>query len=102
LDFRRNQIIDEEPGGLVNPWAHVPDKVRYVLWQHDAFKNFGDLGVRTTNDYTELINGPGKQDRTIGVRAFAFHNHLQELFAASTVITTNDEFAVFKLEGPYK
>ncbi len=102
LDFRRNQIIDEEPGGLVNPWARVPDKVRYILWQHDAFKDFGGLGVRNTNDYAELINGPGKQDRTIGVRGLAFHNHLQDLITASNVIVTNREFTVFKLDGPYK
>ncbi|HXC99187.1 MAG TPA: hypothetical protein VN048_07585 [Verrucomicrobiae bacterium] len=102
LDFRRNHIIDEEPCGLLTPWAHVPDNIRYVIWQYSAFKNFGQLSVLTEAEYSTMINGPGVQDRTIGVRDLGFRKHLQELLPASKTIYKDDEFVVFQLQGPYK
>jgi hypothetical protein len=102
LDYRRNHIIDMDPCGLLTPWAHVPESVRYVIWQYSAFKDFGDLGLITEADYSSLIKEPGNQDRTIGVRNLAFVKHLQELLPASNTIYKDDEFVVFKLQGPYK
>ncbi len=102
MDFRRNRIIDVEPGGLLTPWAHVPEGVRYVFWQYHGFKGFGDLGVSTETAFLQLIDGPGRQDRTIGVRGLAFHRRLDELLKGSKIISDDGEFIVFKLEGPYK
>ena len=102
LDFRRNPIVNLEPGGLLAGWARVPANVRYVLWQYQAFTNFGDLGVTTVDQYTNMIAGPGAQDRTIGVRGLAFSRHLAELRTNSVEITNDGEIVVFKLAGPFK
>jgi hypothetical protein len=102
LDFRRNEVVYLEPCGLLTPWARVPDRVRYVIWQVNAFKNFGDLSVLTDTEYSTMINGPNIQDQTIGVRILGFRKRLKELLPASTIIYQDDEFVVFKLQGPYK
>jgi hypothetical protein len=102
LDFHRNLVIDVEPACLLTPWARVPSKVRYVLWQVHPFKNFGDLGVTSEAGYQAMIDGPGYQDRTIGVRSLAFVKRLAELRAASKIIYEDDEFVIFKLDGPFK
>jgi hypothetical protein len=102
LDFRRNNVVYMEPCGLLVPWARVPGRVRYVIWQYSAFKNFGDMSVLTDSEYSAMVNGPNVQDQTIGVRNLGFRKHLQELLPSSTTIYKDDEFVVFKLQGPYK
>jgi len=102
MDFRRNDVVYMEPCGLLTPWARVPGRVRYVIWQYSAFKNFGELSLLTESEYSDMINGPNMQDRTIGVRNLGFRKRLQELLPASETIYKDDEFVVFKLQGPFK
>jgi hypothetical protein len=102
LDYRRNDVVYMEPCGLLVPWARVPDRVRYVIWQYSAFKDFGELSLLTDSEYSAMVNGPNVQDQTIGVRNLGFRKHLQELLPSSKTIYKDDEFVVFKLDGPYK
>lgn len=104
LDYRRNDVVYLEPCGLLAPWARVPERVRYVIWQQNASTNFGDLSRSLLNEseYSAMIDGPNMQDRTIGVRYLGFRKRLAELRAASKPIYEDDEFTVFKLDAPFK
>ena len=104
LDFRRNDVVYLEPCGLLAPWARVPERVRYVIWQQNASTNFGDLSRSLLNEseYSAMIDGPNLQDRTIGVRYLGFRKRLAELRAASKTIYEDDEFVIFQLDGPFK
>jgi hypothetical protein len=102
MDFRRNDIVYMEPTGLLAPWARVPDHVHYVIWQYSPFTNYGKLSLPFESRYSEMINGPNIQDRTIGVRYLGFTKRLQGLQTPSNTIYKDDEFAIFKLDGPFK
>jgi len=93
LDYRRNEILDADTVGLSTRWAHVPEGVRYVLWQYAGEE------VPTSGDYAIKASGPGEMERGIAARDLAFANHLSDSAQSAQVIATDGQFVLFRVPG---
>ena len=93
LDYRRNRIIDADTVGLASPWAHVPENVRYVLWQYQGPE------VRKQGDYVRVMQGPGYRERLVATRSLNFAAYLSQIARNSEVIAADGQFVLFKTHG---
>ena len=93
LDYKRNVIMDADTVGLSTRWAHVPDNVRYVLWQYRGQE------VPTADDYALRMRGPGTMERAVAARDLAFGKHLSELAQRAKVIASDGQFVLFRVDG---
>jgi hypothetical protein len=93
LDYKRNAIVDADTVGIASPWATVPDKVQYVLWQYQGPE------VRRQSDLERSMHGPGYRDRMTAARTLAFSEHLSQVAEKSEVIATDGYFVLFRFRG---
>ena len=95
LDYRRNRIIDADTVGLASPWAHVPENVRYVLWQYQGPE------VRKQGDYVRVMQGPGYRERLVATRSLNFAAYLSQIARTSDAIAADGQFVLFKHTASY-
>jgi hypothetical protein len=98
IDFARNPIMDLTVNGLVNPWAHIPANVHYVLWQYRNLPGFEGFGVRGVNDYvTQRDKDPSRQEREFAALGLLFLNRVQQLANSGQVIANDGTIVLFRL-----
>ena len=96
LDYGRNRIVDVDTAGIASPWARFPQEVHYVLWQYKGY------ATRTPADYRERMHVPGARERLIAQESLAFADHITDLANTSPVVTSDDEFVLFRVDAEKK
>jgi hypothetical protein len=94
LDYRRNRIVDVDTAGIASPWARIPPDVHYFLWQYKGY------ATRTPEEYRERMHVPGARERLIAQESLAFADHVTDLANTSHVVTSDDEFVLFRVDVP--
>jgi hypothetical protein len=90
--------VDLTVNGLVNPWAHIPANVHYVLWQYRNLPGFEGFGVRGVNDYvTQRDKDPSRQEREFAALGLLFLNRVQQLANSGQVIANDGTIVLFRL-----
>jgi hypothetical protein len=108
LDFRRNRILDIDPGGFVSPWIDFPSGQgtkegndffnkagsNFILWQYRSY------AVRPERLLKKRAAQPYVQEHLIATRSLQLEKMLNEMARTSEIVYDNGSVRVMKLSEP--
>jgi hypothetical protein len=90
LDYKRNPIIDTEPGGIASPWANI-GSARYLIWDYDGY------ATRSEEEYEFRALDVGAGERRNQELCLDFLHQVEKMVREGEVLYDTGEVKVVRL-----
>lgn len=93
FDFARNPILEVDPAGISNPWAHFPESNYFMI-------DSGGYATRSRDWLAIMVQNDYLYDRNIWIKSLQFMDYLEQFIPLEAVLYKDQQVGVFKIARP--